>query len=122
MQGKLPINWTGQAARSLRARVRDMVDNALKHPDEWAYLPPLRTRVRYPPRMKHRYDGSLGMFEAFAGPYQAPFRNMEYPPSNRSGLEEALFRSCPGELRYGGVSYENFVEGLIVDDELDNLL
>lgn len=120
--GQLPSNWTGQASKSLRARVRDMVNNALEHPDEWAYLPPLKTRVCYRPRMKHPYDGSLGLFEAYIGPYQAPFKTMQYPHSNRSGLEESLFRSCTGELRSeGGRLYQDFVEGLIVDDELDHL-
>ena len=101
----------------------EMVDNALSFPDEWATLPPLSTRLCFHPKMKHPYDGSLGMFEAYVGPYQAPFKNMQYPPSNRSGLEESLFRSCTGELRTHRSSKEfvDFVDRLIVDDELDHL-
>lgn len=123
LMSTLPPNWTGQASRSLRNRVREMLDNALEFPGEWASLPPLRTKARYHPNMKHDYSGYVGVFEVHAGPYQAPFKTTFCPLSHRSNLEETLFRSCTGELRSmsPGREAENFVESLIVDDELDHM-
>ncbi len=119
----LPLNWTGQASHSLRNRVREMVDNALEFPGEWAYLPPLNTRVRYHPNRKDEYTGYTGVFEAYAGPYQAPFKTSFGPLTHRANLEETLFRSCTGELRSMSPSKEaeDFVNRLIVDDELDHM-
>jgi hypothetical protein len=74
--------------------------------------------------MKHPHYGSTGVFEVYAGPYQAPFRTTFVPTGNTSDLEEYLFRSFTGELRSEGYSRENeaFVERLIVDDELDHMM
>jgi hypothetical protein len=73
--------------------------------------------------MKHPYDGSIGVFEVYAGPYQAPFKTSFVPAAYRSNLEETLFRSFTGELRTKGNSSESeeFIERLIIDDELDHI-